>query len=144
MSFNASRTLIQGAPGRDGQVAMERHHHTSTISLGNQAKKEMDRPCLHREAKHGRAIPLHFASIGTSQPPSHQGEMLEPGRLREGAAAPHWRIAPEAPGMAQPKPLPKRTAGPHQGESWPCRCFPGWPGLREVISHGLLLNTLIK
>lgn len=129
LQFNAVTTLIQGSPGRNRQIGVEGHHHTSIISLGNETKKEMDR-ALSREAK----LVWAFSSTGTSQLPScWQG-------LQAGAAAPRWGIwLPVAPSMALPKPLPQRTARSQQHELRVCwwRCPRLARPARSHFTHSL-------
>lgn len=55
-------TLIQGIPGRGRQIAMEGHHHTSTISLGNEAEKEMNGWGPVSTGKQSTAEPSHCTS----------------------------------------------------------------------------------
>lgn len=144
LQFNANRTLNsgrswQGRAGSDGQTPSHQHHFL------RKPGKERDRWALSPQGneawlRHTIAFPKHWYLSATIPWRGDAGG----GGLWEEAAAPHRCVTPAAPGRAQPEPLPQHAAGSHRGESWLCRCFPGQPDLREVISRCVLLNTLIS
>lgn len=116
---------------------MEEHHHTSTISIGNEAKK--DGWAAVSTGKQSMAEPHHC----TSQALVPLSCLLLTGAAGRGSSPTLRYLAPSGSqhGTAQALPQPGLTS---MDWEWVGAGVPDWPDLQEVVSHILLLNTLIE